>query len=278
MAGDDMTLRAAGKDDVLTPAELPSGTKYVAAAAAAETSFVSDGEGGVLMVEGVEFPGCVKVGRAAAEPAVVEPAAPWAARGQEPFWSIAIDPSEIVLTYDLGAQTYRTATPAPEAIDGGRRYKGDPPVLVVTALTKTCFDSMSGLPYPEQVSVQYGEQAFKGCGGDPQVLLAGDEWVVEDVNGAGAPDGARLTLGLGTAKGRVNGGSGCNTYGATYSVCGDGMQIGPVMTYEKACPPVLMDIEQKFQTALGAANAYTDDETGALVLTGPGSARILARQ
>jgi heat shock protein HslJ len=56
------------------------------------------------------------------------------------------------------------------------------------------------------------------------------------------------------------------------------IQIGAIAATETACPPALIEIEQTFQTALAAVCAYTFDETGGLVLTGPGRERILARR
>jgi len=278
MAGDNTVLRTGGKDYVLVPVETATGAKYAVEGEGAETSFWSKGEIGLLVVEGVEHPECARSGGDAAPAAAAEAEAPaWTARGHEPFWNVTIDQGEIVLVYDLGAQTYRTPAPAPEAIEGGRRYAATPPVLTLTALDKVCGDSMTGLPYPETVTVAYGEQVFEGCGGDPHDLLAGADWVVEDVNNGGVVDGARLTLAFDASVRRVTGSSGCNTYGATYTVGGEGIAFGDVVTTEMACLPALMDLEQKFVTALRSAANHSFDESGALVISG-GDARILARR
>lgn len=227
----------------------------------------------------------------AAEPAADTPSLPqgeyvdeaeapakWMARGHEPFWNVTLEAGEIVLVYDLGEQTYRTPAPEPEAIDGGRRYVATPPVLTLTVLDTVCMDSMTGLPYPETVTVSHDERVFEGCGGDPHAVLAGAEWVVEDVNGVGVVDGARVTMVFDPAEGRVSGSSGCNSYGASYSVGGEGIAVGPVMATEMACVPAIMDLESKFQSGLPSVYGYTISETGALELSGPDGVRILARR
>ena len=51
-----------------------------------------------------------------------------------------------------------------------------------------CRDSMTGMPYPETVTVETREQTLRGCGGAPIELLTGREWVVEDISGEGRID------------------------------------------------------------------------------------------
>ncbi len=278
VAEETMALRAGGKEYVLAAVQTASGAKYAAEGEGPETSFWSKGDNGLLVLEGVEFPECSKTGGYGETAGAEVPATPkWVARGHEPFWNVSIEGGEIVLVYDLGAETYRTPAPEPEVIEGGRRYTATPPVLMLTVLDKVCEDSMTGLPYPETVSVGYGERAFEGCGGDPNALLAGAEWVVEDVNGGGVPDGVRATLNFDAATGRVSGGTGCNSYGSSYSVGGEGITFGDVVATEMACPPAVMDLEQKFVAALRGATNHSFDETAALVITGAEGARILAR-
>jgi hypothetical protein len=44
------------------------------------------------------------------------------------------------------------------------------------------------------VEVTLGGETLGGCGGDPLDLLAGPEWVVEDIGGRGIIDASRVTL------------------------------------------------------------------------------------
>jgi hypothetical protein len=71
---------------------------------------------------------------------------------------------------------------------GGRRF-------VATILDRPCVDDM---PYPDTVIVLAGGTEYRGCGGDPEELLQGAEWVVKDVNGTGPIDTSRLTLAFGS--------------------------------------------------------------------------------
>ncbi len=279
VADDRMTLRAGGKNYVLAAVQTASGAKYAADGAGPETSFWSKGDNGLLVVEGVTYPECTKSG-GYGEPAAAAAASEtrWTARGHEPFWNVSIDAGEVVLVYDLGAQTYRTPAPEAEMILGGRRYTATPPVLVMTALDNVCEDSMTGLPYPETVRVAYGEQTFEGCGGDPNALLTGADWTIESINGRDVEPGAPVSLTFNAAEGRISGRSGCNAYGADYSVGGEGIGFGPVMSTELACANAVMMQERRLYDALALVNWHAVDGAGALELTGPEGTLIKARR
>ncbi|WP_051150367.1 hypothetical protein [Rubellimicrobium thermophilum] len=59
------------------------------------------------------------------------------------------------------------------------------------------------MPYPETVEIATGGQTLDGCGGDPAVLLAGGEWVVESIDGVPPAAGALPTLLFDGAAGEV---------------------------------------------------------------------------
>jgi len=90
--------------------------------------------------------------------------------------------------------------------------------------------------------------------------------------------GSRVSLAFDAAEGLIGGRSGCNAFGADYSVGGEGIGFGPVMSTEIACQKSLMMQERRFYDALALINAYTIDESGALVMTGAEDARIVARR
>src|SRR3990167_1616541 len=264
MLGDETAMRVDGKDYLLSPVETASGAKYAVAGAQPETAFWSKVEKGLLTIDGQAFPECVQTGgvgtEAAAEPVSVPEK--WVARGQEPGWVLTIEGGQAEFSYAYGQKTHSATLPAPTAIEGGFEYReGDGGMTVKSAL-KTCADVMSGLPYPETVTVALGEEVFEGCGGDPGTLLSGAEWVVEDVNGGGVPDGARATLQFNAEESRVGGKTGCNSYGTTYTVGGAGLTFGDVMATEMACSPAVMDLEQKFLAVLRTASGHSFDESG----------------
>ena len=67
---------------------------------------------------------------------------------------------------------------------------------------------MSGMPFPFSAEVIIAGRAFRGCAGEPDTLLIGDEWVVEDIGG-GLIDRSRATLDFGV-DGRLAGRASCN--------------------------------------------------------------------
>ncbi|MFN4226023.1 MAG: META domain-containing protein [Hyphomonas sp.] len=292
--GETATLRAGGADYPLTQVVAASGAKY-AGLLAPEVSFWSKGDGGLLTLDGVAYPDCAitggyaaEAGRAKAAPmmapggAAVAPIArvpvKWVARGHEPGWSLTMDKGELVFVHDYGARTYRTPEPDPVRVEGGMQYTAAPGVLVFTSLAKVCTDAATGMPYPDTVTVRFGEQTFNGCGGETAQVLAGAEWVVESLNGAAVVKGSRITLAFDAANGRVGGKGGCNSYGAAFSTSGEGLSFGPGMSTQMACGRAVMAQERKFLDALPAISEVTIDETGALVLSGAAGTRIVARR
>lgn len=55
-------LRADGTEYRLEPVETASGSKYASLEAGPETSFWSKGQEGLLVLKGMEHPGCVRIG------------------------------------------------------------------------------------------------------------------------------------------------------------------------------------------------------------------------
>ena len=231
--------------------------------------------GAPLATEPQEVPEPVQ--QEAAEPQVSVPAN-WTARGQEPGWLLTIKEGTADFTYDYGAQTYSALLPQPEAIEGGFEYADGPGGLAITALSKVCADSATGVPYPDTVTVSMGGEVYQGCGGEPDALLAEGDWVVSEINGAGVIEGARIFLAFDPAERRVSGRGGCNSYGADYSVGGEGIGFGAVTSTEMGCPEDIMAQEGRFYAALSGSTQHAFDETGALVLTGPQGSRIVARR
>jgi heat shock protein HslJ len=136
---------------------------------------------------------------------------------------------------------------------------------------------MSGMPHPKTATLEEGGRTMNGCAGEPMDLLTGDEWAVEDIGGAGVIDIARTSMQFGE-DGRVTGSGACNRYGASYTLTGEGLSIGPVMATKRGCVEAVMDQEDRFFTALDAVDRFEIDATGALVLFGGGEQLLLARR
>jgi heat shock protein HslJ len=136
---------------------------------------------------------------------------------------------------------------------------------------------MSGMPYPKTATLAEGENTLNGCGGNSLDLLAGGEWVVEDIGNGGVIDNSRVTM-VFEPTGRVSGRASCNTYSGGFSLTGEGIAFGPLATTRMACAPALMNQEAKFLAMLGVVERFEIDETGALVFYGGGERRLLARR
>lgn len=269
-AEENTVLRAGGAEYALAPVMTGSGAKYAAAGDGPETSFWSKGENGLLVLEGAEYPEC--------GPAAAAPEGRWSAIGQEPGWMLTIEEGEAFFGYDYNQAQHTAAVTGPHAIEDGVEYIEGPGGLAVTRLFKVCSDVMSGIPYPDTVTVTLGDQVYQGCGGDAQAVLAGAEWVVEDINRGGVIDDVRVTMTFNPAEGMAFGRGGCNSWSGGYSLSGEGISFGDAMSTQMACAEAVMNQEQAFHQALGNVTSYAIDETGALVMTGADGARILARR
>lgn len=103
------------------------------------------------------------------------------------------------------------------------------------------------------------------------------EWRIEDIGGQGIIDDSRATLVFGS-DGRLSGNASCNRLIASYNVEGEKITISPAGLTMMACPPALMDQERKLVDLLGAVNAYSIDNTGALVLRTASGGQVVARR
>ncbi len=99
--------------------------------------------------------------------------------------------------------------------------------------------------------------------------LEGGPWLIEDLNGGGVPDNARLDLTFEPGDGdtsRVQGSSGCNRFFGRWTQNGARVSFGPLAGTMMACPPALMDIEQKFLKTMESVTTVSFDVTGAALL------------
>jgi putative lipoprotein len=119
------------------------------------------------------------------------------------------------------------------------------------------------------------------AGSSPPPSLSGAEWVVEDIDGKGVVDGARATLnfdGASGSGGRVTGSGSCNSYTGPYTQSGDALSFGNLASTRRACPPALMDQEQRFFDTLANVRRFEMAPDGALLLRGEPGRFIKARR
>jgi heat shock protein HslJ len=205
------------------------------------------------------------------------PAAPvLRAHGNEPSWSLEIGST---LRFRTGGTSIEGAAPAARTQDGVRRHDGTVQgrAIAVAIREQRCMDSMSGMPYPRSVEVLIDGRTYRGCGGNPDDLLTGVEWVVEDIGGAGIVDRSRATLNF-QGDGRVSGRGSCNTYAGSYTLTGESLAFGKLAATMMACTPALMQQEQRFFEILQLIHRFEISDSGALVLIAPDRRRITARR
>jgi heat shock protein HslJ len=95
--------------------------------------------------------------------------------------------------------------------------------------------------------------------------LTGSTWLAEDIDGRGVLDGPPSTLSFEEGQ-RVAGSAGCNRFTGTAATDGERLRFGPLAVTKRMCPPAVMDQEQRFLTALMAAEQYRLTEQGFLVI------------
>ena len=111
--------------------------------------------------------------------------------------------------------------------------------------------------------------------------LEGGPWLVGDINGGGIMDNARVDLTFDPGDqntSMVHGNSGCNRYRGSWKQDGATIKLGPFASTMMACPPAVMDTEQKFLKTLEAATTVTFEATGAAILKAPDGRRLKIRR
>jgi putative lipoprotein len=108
--------------------------------------------------------------------------------------------------------------------------------------------------------------------------LVGPDWVAEDIGGRGVVERVRSTITLG-ADGRISGSGGCNRIAGSYTLSGETIGFGQMISTMMACAPAVGEQEQRFLRALGETRRWRIDATGALLLSGADGRRLaLLRQ
>ena len=107
--------------------------------------------------------------------------------------------------------------------------------------------------------------------------LLGQEWLIEDIDGAGVIDNSHASLQF-FSDGRLAGSGTCNRILGSYKSSAGTLSIEPAGTTMMACPASLMNQERRLLDLLPKIRSYTIDETGSLVLTTNDKKTIVARR
>ncbi len=102
-------------------------------------------------------------------------------------------------------------------------------------------------------------------------------WLIEDIDRRGVIDNAHLTLDF-TQPGRISGFSGCNRYSGAFTVTGQKVKVGPLISTRMMCTPALMDLEDRLLKSLQQAKKLRFSTDEALILTGGKTHSLTLRQ
>ncbi|MDX1396182.1 MAG: META domain-containing protein, partial [Gemmatimonadota bacterium] len=232
------------------------------------TFFWTRGDNALASIRGDAYPEC---GPPDAEVVLV-------ARGNEPGWRLDLTDDSLILVSDYGESRVEAATPVPEITGADRRYAvaTDAGELVISIADRLCADDATGMPHPYQVVIEKDGQTLRGCGGDPESLLEGDEWVVEDIVGQRVIEAAPPTILF--EDGGVSGSTSCNRFSASYELTGEGLTVGLTAVTERACEDALMAQEDRFLEILRDLYRFSITPDGALVLHTADERTVTARR
>jgi heat shock protein HslJ len=109
--------------------------------------------------------------------------------------------------------------------------------------------------------------------------LDGTSWLLTDYV---SPDGAVFTVPaavtplLAFEGGNLTGNAGCNTFSSTYTVTGDAIELGPIMSTKMACAEPMASVEGAYLAALESVDKVAILDDGKLQLWDDGGKTTLA--
>lgn len=93
--------------------------------------------------------------------------------------------------------------------------------------------------------------------GSGTLAVEGNAYVAQSAEGITIPEGANLRIEFGTDAITVTGG--CNTMSGSYSIAGDTLTVGAMMSTQMACDDALMTLDQDVAKLLAASPTLTQD-------------------
>ena len=204
------------------------------------------------------------------------PTASFRARGNEPFWSLEMDAMALAWRPMEGPeQVYshlvRTPGKGRETVIASLDGK----TITLDIQQGLCRDSMSGMPYPQAVSVRIDGRELQGCGGEAIELLTAHSWAVAML--AGASTSAPAPTLQFTAEGRASGFAGCNRWMGAAALSGEGLSFQQTASTMMACTEdTATRQEQAFLAALARVTRHDFDANGNLLLKAGDETLIVA--
>lgn len=190
------------------------------------------------------------------------------ASGNEPFWSLTVNPSRGILRFTTLSGDSLT-TSLPQRLDdsnGSFRYDADITPggsgrLTALFRPDSCVDTMSGQRADYRVEVSLRGKSYVGCGVSlRQVALLQDIWVLTDFGSRpirpGGPKNELPRLEISLTEGRVTGTTGCNRLNGPVKADSRQIRFGPLATTRMACGDEANRFEGDFLEALSQRLSY----------------------
>ncbi|MBC7163757.1 MAG: META domain-containing protein [Roseovarius sp.] len=256
--GEEMVLRADGRDIALRQAISASGARYEAVDDP-ETEVWSKGDAFTIRLAGRELTGC----RTLRPPE----RRPYRARGIEPGWHVDLGEEQVEVVADHGALRRAAARPAVGVLPGAYLFDMPGAGASLRIVAELCRDAATGMPYPDTAVLSLGERVLEGCGGDPRDLLLGAGWQVTRLGGERPERPEHVSLSF-LAPARVAGSTGCNRFIGDFTLTGEGLAFGALGSTLMACSDALMAQERQMLDALENVRRFDLGADGALHLIG----------
>ncbi|KPQ02215.1 MAG: Heat shock protein [Idiomarinaceae bacterium HL-53] len=253
LQGENLTLYVRDKTYTLTPMQAASGARFQGENGQVEVW--QKGTEATVILNGQTLPTCYQQGTLPKQ---------FSARGNEPFWQFALDGDSLTMRTPNGEAVGRFTVTRDFRIQHTLAASTSLGAVRAQVVKRTCTDTMTGLPYPYEVSGTLGAQAIAGCGGLPEDVLQGAEWHVDAINGESV--GSQIITLTFLPNGRLTGSTGCNRYFGQYQLSGEGISISQLGMTRMACAPEVARFEQRFTQQLRRVNQFTVDAVGALEL------------
>ncbi|QSP95234.1 META domain-containing protein [Marinobacter salinisoli] len=255
-----LTIEYLNQQLLLKPAESDGGELYVAPGNES-TRFLRTGETALLTIRGQQYPECLP-------PGAIE--MPFRAAGNEPYWQARVIGDELIVDRPLEEKTtLRLPAKLSKADRHGRQFvaAGDGMNVTLTVARQLCQDTMSGAQYPNQAWLALDDIVYGGCGGNPERLYLGAEWIVGDLAKTEPLDRSRMTITFLNGN-RIAGMASCNRYSGTYLLDGEGgVDFSQLISSRMACSPELMLQEDRFLELLDRVSSIRIGRFGELLLT-----------
>lgn len=202
---------------------------------------------------------------------------PFRASGNEPFWAVTYDGWQVTLKRP-GAPDQTRDAQVSETTDRGQTLRAGqgPDAWAIRATDAVCADSMTGMPHPQTVTFNLGDQTYTGCGGPPERLLQGATWRITHINDApvSATSPAEIIF---LPNNQLAGNSSCNRFFGNYTLTGESLTVKGLGSTRMACDPINMATENVLLQHLSQVERFSLDAANALTLhTAIGTVRAQA--